>query len=244
MTLEACTNSVQSAINAQKGGANRVELCDNLSQGGTTPSFATIALTRQYLDIDLYVLIRPREGDFLYSDLEFEIIKKDIEQCKALGVDGVVIGLLTASGEIDMKRTQTLIELAKPMDITFHRAFDMVKNPNRALEQLIDLKIPRILTSGLAQNAPLGFEQIKALHQQAKGGIQLMVGGGIRPNNVQQFINIGIQEFHLSGNHWLNSKMDYTNPKVTFSSLPNFSELKIQETKVDTIRIMRQILDR
>lgn len=244
MILEACTNSVQSAINAQKGGANRVELCANLSQGGTTPSFGTIALARQYLTIDLYVLIRPREGDFLYTDIEFETIKKDIECCKQLGVDGVVVGLLNKDGGIDTARTKELVELAKPMDVTIHRAFDMVKNPSIALEQLIDLKVSRILTSGLQQAAIQGVKMLQSLQEQGKGRIKIMVGSGVRPNNIEQFLNIGITEFHLSGNDWVESQMEFRNPNLSFSGNSTVSDYLTKETKMETIQEVRQILDK
>ena len=135
-TLEICANSVQSAINAELGGAHRVELCDNLWEGGTTPSTATIRLTCQHLNIDVYILIRPRGGDFVYSDLEFEIMKEDIKQSKKLGVDGIVSGILLPNGNIDVPRTKELVELSKPLSFTFHRAFDLVNNPVNSLEDV------------------------------------------------------------------------------------------------------------
>src|SRR5262245_53926414 len=135
--LEICLDSVESAVAAQQGGASRVELCDNLLEGGTTPSAGTIALARKYIDIGLHVIIRPRGGDFYYSDVEFEVMKYDIEQAKQLGANGVVIGLLTPDGAVDVERTHALLELARPMSVTFHRAFDMARDPHEALEKLI-----------------------------------------------------------------------------------------------------------
>ena len=134
IVLEICLDSVEAAIAAQQGGANRVELCDNLLEGGTTPSAGTIALARKNIDIDLNVIIRPRGGDFCYSEIEFEVMKYDIEQAKQLGANGVVIGLLKEDGSVDMERTGALVELARPLSVTFHRAFDMSRDPYEALE--------------------------------------------------------------------------------------------------------------
>jgi copper homeostasis protein len=146
--LEICLESCEDAIAAQKGGAQRVELCDNLIEGGTTPSAGMIAMTREYRSIGLQVIIRPRGGDFCYSEIELDAMKYDIHHCKTLGVDGVVFGLLKSDGNIDYERTRELIEIARPMNVTFHRAFDMCKDPYQALEELIELGVDRILTSG------------------------------------------------------------------------------------------------
>jgi copper homeostasis protein len=140
ITIEVCIDSVQSAIAAQEGGANRVELCDNLFEGGTTPSAGAIAIARKYISIGLHVMIRPRGGDFFYSDIEFECMKKDIETTKDLGADGVVFGLLTKDGQIDKARSQELAALASPLQVTFHRAFDMTADPVQALEDIISIK--------------------------------------------------------------------------------------------------------
>src|ERR1039457_4698355 len=146
MLLEACVNSVVSAIEAQKGGASRVELCENMQEGGTTPSAGSILTARRNLYIDLYVMIRPRGADFLYNDLEFEIMKQDIHLAQELGADGVVFGILKSDGTIDKERMKVLVELARPMRITWHRAFDMARDPYEAMEDLISLGIDRILT--------------------------------------------------------------------------------------------------
>ena len=146
--LEVCANGLASAINASKGGANRVELCSNLIEGGTTPSFATIEMVSKIPNLETRVMIRPRGGDFLYSNLEFELMQKEIEYCKKLNIDGVVFGLLLPNGEIDLIRTKKLIDIARPMKVTFHRAFDMCKNIFLALDHLIELNIDTVLTSG------------------------------------------------------------------------------------------------
>jgi copper homeostasis protein len=163
--IEICANGLQSALNAQMGGAARVELCDNLYAGGTTPSAGTIRLARKYLSIALHVLIRPRGGDFLYNAHELEIMKDDIRFCKDAGVEGVVIGILNADGTIDTERTAELIELARPMYVTFHRAFDMCHDATEALEQLIQLNVDCLLTSGQKNKASDGAT---AFHMSAQ----------------------------------------------------------------------------
>ena len=165
--LEICVDSVESAINAQKGGATRVELCDNLPEGGTTPSYGTILNARQNLDILLHVIIRPRGGDFLYTTREYEIMLRDIEMCGEIGADGIVIGLLNADGTIDVERTQQLVKAADTMAVTFHRAFDMCSDPLKGLEDIILTGATRILTSGQKDTVPLGSELISTLVKQA-----------------------------------------------------------------------------
>ena len=199
MLLEICANSVQSALNAQLGGANRVELCSNLEQGGITPSPASIQLARKYLDIDLFVLIRPRIGDFCYTNLEFEQMQKDILFCKNEGVDGLVFGLLNAQNEIDVFKNKLLVELAGPMQTTFHRAFDCMEKPLENLEKMIDLGFDRILSSGLKASAPEGHALIKKLIEQANERIIILPGGGLNSQNIANFIQqTQATEVHLS----------------------------------------------
>ncbi|MCC7306747.1 MAG: copper homeostasis protein CutC, partial [Acidobacteria bacterium] len=161
--LEVCVDSVESAFAAEKGGADRVELCDNLVEGGTTPSAGSIEAARERLSIKLHVIVRPRGGDFLYSDIELDVMKRDILTAKDLGADGVVIGVLNADGTIDREHTRELVEIARPMSVTFHRAFDMTREPFEAMETLIDLGIDRILTSGQEPGAEKGVELIREL---------------------------------------------------------------------------------
>ena len=198
MIIEICTNSVQSAIHAQKAGAQRVELCAELSIGGITPSAGTIQLTRKYLTIDVFVLIRPRGGNFCYSDIEFEAIKSDIQFCKSVGCNGVVIGVLNTDGSVNLSRMAELIKVAKPMKVTFHRAFDICKNPLEALEQLIELGVDRILTSGQQNKAIDGIDLLEQLVKQANNRIKIMAGSGINADNVLKFQKIGIREVHFS----------------------------------------------
>ena len=177
--LEVCCYSVQSAINAQRGGAARIELCQGIAEGGTTPSYATIKRAKALLSIKVNVIIRPRGGDFLYSDQEFEVMKEDVLMCKSLGVDGVVIGLLHANGTVDATRTAELVRLARPMSVTFHRAFDMTVDPFAALDTLIEVGIDRILTSGQEQTADKGALLLQKLVAKANGKLVIMPGSGV-----------------------------------------------------------------
>ena len=174
--LEVCVDSVESAMNAERGGANRVELCDNLFEGGTTPSAGCIAVVRANLKIGLQVIIRPRGGDFLYDAREVAVMQHDIRVAKELGADGVVSGALTVQGEVDRAIIKQLIELARPMNVTFHRAFDMTADPFQALEDLIDLGVDRILTSGQQATAWEGVGLIEALEKQAAGRVDYYAG--------------------------------------------------------------------
>ncbi|MCB0822832.1 MAG: copper homeostasis protein CutC, partial [Bacteroidales bacterium] len=156
--IEVCAANIQSAIAAQKGGAKRIELVDNLFEGGTTPSFATIKKVRELLDIKVNVMIRPRGSDFFYDDLEYEIMQNDILKCKDMGVDGVVFGILKPDGTVDTDRTKKLVELAWPMSTTFHRAFDVTSDPFNALEDIISCEVERLLTAGQKNTVPEGMD--------------------------------------------------------------------------------------
>lgn len=197
--LEICANSLQSVINAHKAGAHRVELCAGLWEAGTTPSPATIKKSCE-LDITVFVLIRPRGGDFVYTNLEFELIKEDIKICKSLGVDGIVSGVLKSNNTIDIERTQTLIELSKPLPFTFHRAFDLIEDQELALEQLINLGAKRVLTSGGKASAPEAQHQLKKLVKISNGKINILAGGGIKSNNISELFKTGCKEFHMTAN--------------------------------------------
>ena len=206
--VECCANSVQSAINGQAGGAERIELCANLEQGGTTPSAASICLAREVLDVDLYVLIRPRVGNFVYSELEMEEMLEDIEFCKEVGCEGVVIGALDSEGRVHKKQMQKMIQAAKPMGITFHRAFDVAADAQQALNDIIALGCDRLLTSGQAPKAIDGVKMLKPLVEQAADKIEIMVGSGVNASNCLSFYPIGIRQFHLSGTESIAQKED------------------------------------
>lgn len=210
--LENCSNSIQSSIEAQKGGAIRVELCDNLAEGGTTPSLSQIQLTRENIDIQLNVIIRPRGGDFLYSDLEFESMKQDIHHCGKSKCDGVVIGILNADGTVDIERNKILVNIAREynMSVTFHRAFDRCADLFKSLEDIINLGCDRILTSGGRKTALEGKEVIKKLIEQANERIIIMPGSGINENNITELVEAtGLIEFHGSFRSRYNGKMQY-----------------------------------
>jgi len=197
--LEICANSVQSVINAEIAGADRVELCDNLWEGGTTPSAASVKLAKEKTSIEVFILVRPRGGDFVYSDIEFEVIKEDIRMAKELGADGIVSGVLLEDGSVDIKRTKALVELSKPLPFTFHRAFDLTTDAFQALEDIIDCGGQRILTSGQKNSAIEGKLLLEKLNQQAKGRIIILAGGGINKNNIRDLMTTGGTEFHMSG---------------------------------------------
>jgi copper homeostasis protein len=218
--LEVCANSYESALAAQIGGAKRVEFCDNLAEGGTTPSYAQIALAKKNLSIEVWPIIRPRGGDFLYSDIEFELMKEDIKICKSLNCEGIVTGILKDDGTIDKERCAILIELAKPMDVAFHRAFDMSNDMDQALEDLIGLNIKRVLTSGGASSAILGAERLAQLVKKANGRIIIMPGAGINENNIKELIDqTGATQFHASAKVFVPSKMKFRNTETKMGNI-------------------------
>ncbi len=219
INMEVCANSLGSALAAQEGGAIRVELCDNLAEGGTTPSYAQIALAKKLLKIQVYPIIRPRGGDFLYSDLEFELMKADIKICRELKCDGVVIGILKPDGSVDKKRCSELIALAGDMGVTFHRAFDMSNDLFKALEDVIELGCVRILSSGAESSALKGAAVLKKLISQARGRISIMPGAGINVYNIAELIKLtGATEFHASAKHSIASKMEFRNPRLNMGT--------------------------
>jgi len=234
--LEICSNSAQSALNAQGAGAKRVELCDNLWESGTTPSFGSIKKTREILSIELFVLIRPRGGDFIYSDLEFDIMKEDIIACKKLGVDGIVSGVLKADNTIDTERTKELIELSKPLPFTFHRAFDITPNLFKSLEKLISLNVNRVLTSGGVDNATKAVEVISKLIEIADGKIGILPGGGINEANIQNLFITGCSEFHLTGNEVCKSQAQKVSLKLNGTNdIPESSYLQSSLIKIQKV---------
>ncbi|MGB0880649.1 MAG: copper homeostasis protein CutC [Polaribacter sp.] len=198
MKLEICANSYQSAINAQKAGADRIELCAELSVGGITPSYGLLKKVSEDISIPVHVLIRPRSGNFCYSDDEFEIIKQNIKLCKEFGFNGIVSGILHTDNSIDIKRTKEIIEFSKPLSFTFHRAFDCVANPKQSLQQLIELGVDRILTSGLKEKAEDGIDLLIELQKIAKNKLVILPGSGINIKNIALFKNAKFKEIHTS----------------------------------------------
>lgn len=218
--FEICANSVESCLAAQEGGADRVELCAGIPEGGTTPSYGEIKLARKLLTkTKLHVIIRPRGGDFLYTPLELERMEEDIRICRELGVDGVVFGCLTEEGEIDREANRRLVELAHPMSVTFHRAFDRTADPMKALEDIISLGCNRILTSGQQPKAIDGINLLAQLEKELKEyplpPIQLLAGSGVNEENIRQIFDAtGIHEYHFSARVNVVSKMKHYNHEV------------------------------
>ena len=209
-TLEICCDSIHSAINAQNGGADRIELCENLAQGGVTPSAGKIKMAKRLLDIPVFVLIRPRKADFLYSQEEFDIMLEDISVAKSLGADGIVSGILKANGEFDYPRMQKLVEQSYPLPFTCHRAFDMCKNPEEAIQQFIEIGVKRILSSGQEPNALLGKANLERFAKLAGQDLSIMVCGNLLPDNIRELSSIEqIREFHSAPNHQISSEMIY-----------------------------------
>ena len=240
--VEACVDSVDSAVAAETGGAHRIELCAALREGGLTPSAGTIAVTRQRTTIDIQVMIRPRGGDFLYSDTEYASMQRDVEMAKRLGSNGVVFGLLTPDGEIDVRRTEQLTEQARPMAVTFHRAFDMAGNPTQSLEALVGLHIERVLTSGQRATAVDGIELLRKLVTQAGDRIVVMPGGNIDEQSLPKILGAtGAREIHVTGTKKIESAMTFRNPHCYMGIEPDSSEFSRSITDTERIRTLVEL---
>ena len=234
--IEIATSDFPSSYAAVQGGADRIELCDNLSEGGTTQSFGTIKLCREKLAVALFPIIRPRGGDFFYSNDEFEIMLSDVKLCKQLGCDGVVIGLLNPDGSIDVDRTKKLVDLAYPMEVTFHRAFDRCRDPFEALEQLITIGCSRILTSGQQPAAPDGADLIAELVKKAEDRIIIMPGSGVRKENIAELAQkTGAVEFHSSLRTKVESRMQYRHPSFA-NSTESYSHYSVLADEVKAFK--------
>ncbi|MSS64192.1 copper homeostasis protein CutC [Velocimicrobium porci] len=241
-TLECCVDSVESALNAERGGATRIELCSNLIIGGTTPTKALFETIREQSSIRIHVLIRPRFGDFLYTEAEFEIIQREIQLFQELGAEGVVVGCLTKDGELDFGRMKKLRSEAKDMSVTLHRAFDVCKDAKKTLRQAQDLGINTILTSGQKQSAIEGIELLKELEAES-GDVSIMAGAMITPQVIQYFLEeTEISAYHMSGKQILQSQMEYRNMEVNMG-LSFFSEYEIYRTDEEAIKKAKMILE-
>jgi copper homeostasis protein len=230
LKLEIIGFNIESCIAAQEARANRIELCGGPGEGGTTPSYAFIKAAREKLKIDLYVMIRPRGGDFLYTDEDFEIMKNDIALCKDLDCDGIVTGILTKDGKVDKKRCAALMELAYPLEATFHRAFDRVSDPFEALEDIIGLGFERILTSGLKPKAIDSTALLSQLIKQSDERIIIMPGSGVTAENIISIAeSTGAKEFHSSASITQQSKMQYINAEM--NEILNHVTVNLEEVK-------------
>lgn len=236
MVVEICANSATSCVEAQKGGAKRVELCAAIPEGGTTPSWGEMVVARRLITIAMNVIIRPRSGDFLYSENEFEAMLLDIEAARKAGADGVVFGCLLPDGSIDMERNRRLMEASKGLSTTFHRAFDVCRDPLVALEQLIELGFDRILTSGQQATAAEGVELLAQLVAKADSRIIIMPGCGVNENNIAELQRVtGAKEFHFSARKRVEGGMVYRNPRVSMGGVVNIDEFAQDVTSAERV---------
>jgi len=222
-----CVDRLDSAINAEKGGAARIELCSCLSDGGVTPSIGLLTVIKRCVGIPVFVMIRPRSGDFLYSEAELEIMKNDIIHLKEAGADGFVFGILRRDGSVNMESCMEMIELIKPKPATFHRAVDVAADILTALDDIIDAGFNRVLTSGGQATAFDGLEMLKLMIKRSKDRVIIMPGGGINPGNLQTVLTCGAREFHASARQSERSAMTFQNAKVTMGSQSQEYEFKI-----------------
>ena len=217
LLIEVCVDSVESAAAAAMGGAARIELCDDLLEGGTTPSAGMIEVIRERVAIGLHILIRPRGGDFCYSDSEFEVMKRDIAAAQRLGANGVVLGVLNPEGTVDEPRNRLLVDAARPLSVTFHRAFDVTRDPAESLDALLRIGIDRVLTSGRARTALEGIPTIASLRRQGANRIAVMAGGGIDEGNVLRIVTeTAVEEIHLTAAVPSEGRIRYRNDNVSF----------------------------
>lgn len=236
MIVEVCANSLESAINAQKAGADRIELCVELAVGGLTPSYGLLKRIKEYVSIPINVLIRPRSGDFTYSDLEFDIMKTDIALCKELGFNGIVSGVLLKDLSLDVERTKELVALSRPLQFTFHRAFDWVQDPRATLKELELMGVDILLSSGLRKTSLEGMDLLWELHRNSNHCV-IMPGGGIRDTNVHQFKDKGFNAVHLSGVRF-HKTLEHT-PPIPMST-PGF--LRDDEIPVSDPATLREVI--
>jgi len=240
--LEIACYNIESAIMAAKSGAGRIEFCDNFYEGGTTPSYGSVKKLTQKVNIPVNVIIRPRGGDFLYTDAEYEVIKEDVKAMKKIGVNGVVVGFLKKDGSINADRTKEIVALAEPLEVTFHRAFDVSNNLLKSLEILKQTGVKRILTSGGMKNAEAGAGVIKMLVNNAADKIIIMAGGGIRDKNLLNIINItGAAEYHSSALKLVKSEMEFFPSGVKMGG-DDFDETKKVSVNQKMINVMSQII--
>lgn len=240
--IEVCVDSVESARAAEAGGADRIELCQALGEGGLTPSAGLLVVVRERVELPIAVMIRPRRGDFCYSEAEFDVMRRDLLDAKQNGADFIVTGILTAEGSVDIVRMRELVALARPLPVTFHRAFDMVCDVERALEDLIDLGVERVLTSGRERTVVDGLETVVRLRQQARGRIVIVPGGGIDEENIIRILAAsGATEFHVSASEIQESPMTFRNSQVVMGRTQSLSEYSVSRTSEARVRKFREL---
>jgi len=242
MTVEVVVYNIASAMKAEEGGADRIELCDSPGDGGTTPSYGTIELVRRHVSLDVFVMIRPRGGDFCYSSYEYHAMKRDISQCQKLSVDGIVFGILNTDGTIDKKRCKELIGMARPLKVTCHRAFDMTRDPFEALEDCIEAGFDRILTSGQRARAVEGADLIGELIKKAGGRIAIMPGSGVNEETVKEIVSkTNTTEIHCSAATSVESTMKFRNPNIQEMGSEKGSSFTILTVNPNRVRKIREL---
>jgi len=245
ITVDICVDSLESAIAAERGGARRVELCSDLLEGGITPSAGLIATARKKISIGLHVMIRPRGGDFFYSDDEFDIMRRDVLMAKQLGADGVVFGILDLEANMDIQRTSTLVDLARPLKVTYHRAFDMSADLFRSLEQVREAGADRILSSGGAQTALEGATTLRQLVERAGEDLIIMAGGGINDQNVRVVLEkTGVREIHVGLRTVVTSPVRYRNESISMGTLEGNEYQRFVVLEDNVSRLIRAALAR
>ncbi|MBO6049287.1 MAG: copper homeostasis protein CutC [Spirochaetales bacterium] len=238
--IEICLEDVKSVLAAQEGGADRVELCSDLFEGGLTPSLGTVLTAKKLAQIPINCMIRPRGGDFCYSDLEFQAMKEDVQAFKKAGVNGIVFGILTPEGDVDMERSREVIKLARPLSVTFHRAFDMTRDPYKALEDLIELGVDRVLTSGQEASVPEGADLLADLVKKADGRIIVMPGCGISERNFPKIhAKINASEYHVHLPAEERSLMKFHPGHIYMGGLLRQSEFTVTHT--DAARVQARV---
>ena len=234
--VEVCAFSLESCFAAKKGGANRIELCGSLYEGGTTPSAGLLQIAKQRVSIEIHAMIRPRGGDFCYSNDEISVMQADIRMAKELGCEGIVLGILQQNGQVNITQTKAFVNLAKPMQVTFHRAIDMTPDYSKALEDIIETGCDRVLTSGQKNTVMEGIENIKMLVKQANGRIEIMAGSGVNADNAQTLIHTGVNALHLTGRSVRDSEMIYRKEGIAMGGLSEVPEYEIVYSDAEKIR--------
>lgn len=242
MILEVCVDSLESLLIAKEAGANRIELCSALNIGGLTPSYGLMKQARNIEDLEVFVMIRPRSGDFLYSNREYDTMKYDIEIAKEMGFDGIVTGILLEDGSIDLEKMEELVKLSKPLKVVLHRAFDDARKPEKDIPKLINMGIERILTSGQRESALKGVEYIQAIQRSYGDQITIMPGAGISAENIEMIYNkTGCTHYHMSGKVNVGSRMKYR--ECIYRKNTALSEFIVEKAEYNKIKSTREILD-